>query len=61
MSVYPRTHNRIAVGPQNAKPAVQSEDVSDLVESNLGFVPDALQKRVLEAASKRVLLNCSRQ
>ena len=35
--------------------------VSEWIQGRLGFRPDRTQKMVLETASKRVLLNCTRQ
>src|SRR5262245_32506387 len=37
------------------------EGVSEWIRGRLGFLPDRTQKKVLETASKRVLLNCTRQ
>ena len=37
------------------------EGVSEWIQGRLGFLPDRTQKRVLGTASKRVLLNCTRQ
>src|SRR5438270_861282 len=41
--------------------STQGEGISAWVESKLGFVPDAPQRRVLETRSEQVLLNCTRQ
>ncbi|MFN7996936.1 MAG: terminase family protein [Bryobacteraceae bacterium] len=44
----------------SARTAVPEED-RDGVERLLGFMPDALQRRVLESESRRGILNCTRQ
>jgi hypothetical protein len=44
-----------------SKPEPIVEGVSEWIQGNLGFKPDGTQKKVLDAASKRVLLNCTRQ
>src|SRR5215475_845659 len=36
-------------------------EVAEWVRTNLGFAPDSEQERVLNAAGRRVLLNCTRQ
>ena len=49
-------------GKAPPEPQPQPEEgISAWVESKLGFVPDAPQRRVLETGSERVLLNCTRQ
>src|SRR5438046_1699225 len=49
-------HHRISV-----KRETLPEGAPEWIQSKLGFLPDGTQKSVLGTASKRVLLNCTRQ
>src|SRR5690349_5970727 len=53
-------HNQVLVR-RRATPESQADGVTAWVESKLGFVPDRLQRQVLETRARRVLLNCCRQ
>ena len=49
--------NLASVVRQDAEP----ERVSEWIRRELEFRPDCTQEKVLDAAGKRVLLNCTRQ
>jgi terminase large subunit-like protein len=45
----------------DAEPPAETGTTAEWVRNELGFEPDAAQRRVLNSRSRRVLLNCTRQ
>jgi hypothetical protein len=58
---YNRIDERNRRGARGREPMDATGDGAEWVTEKLGFEPDEKQARVLRTASKRVLLNCTRQ